>query len=103
MEFDIISQKAGALGEKIKPDFGNQGVGNEISSTNSRVMGMDDDVMAQGQSLLPNLPSFLADGGGGKLEYPIDVSGNPAYAATVRFQVLGYTTATPGKTQKKTY
>ena len=101
MEFDIISQKAGALGEKIKPDFGNQGVGNEISSTNSRVMGMDDDVMAQGQSLLPNLPSFLADGGGGKLEYPIDVSGNPAYAATVRFQVLEYTTATPGKTQKK--
>jgi hypothetical protein len=101
MEFDIISQKAGALGEKIKPDFGNPGVGNEISSTNSRVMGLDDDVMAQGQSLLPNLPSFLADGGGGKLEYPIDVSGNPAYAATVRFQILEYTTSTPGKTQKK--
>ena len=102
MEFDIIGQKAGALGEKINPNFGNPGVGNEVTnSTNNRSMGQDDDVAAQGQSILPNSASFLADGGGGKLEYPSDVSGNPAYTATVKFQVLEYTTSTPGKTQKK--
>jgi hypothetical protein len=100
MEFDIIGQKAGPLGEKVKRDVSDFAGGNPFKSVNSMSMGQDDDILAMGQTILPNLPSFLTDGGGGTLEYPSDVKGNPAYAATVKFQVLEYTTSSPGQSQK---
>ena len=51
-------------------------------------------------SFLNPSPLSRNEPGGSKLEYPIDVSGNPAYAATIKFQVLEYTAASPGKSQK---
>ena len=103
-ELSIISQKAGPLGEKknpLNPAFGDfAGGGNVTKSANNMSMGLEDDVT--GQSLLGKIPSPLApmDLGGSKLEYPADVSGNAAYVATVRFQVMEYTVATSGKSQK---
>lgn len=97
-ELSIINQKAGPLGEK---NFGNSGVGNEIKSVgNSNSMGLDDDIT--GQSLSGKLQSPLSRSAltASRLEYPIDVSGNPAYSATIKFQVLEYTTASPGQSQK---
>jgi hypothetical protein len=97
-ELSIINQKAGPLGEK---NFGNPGVGNEIKSVgNSNSMGLDDDIT--GQSLSGKLQSPLSRSAltASRLEYPIDVSGNPAYSATIKFQVLEYTTASPGQSQK---
>jgi len=97
-ELSIINQKAGPLGEK---NFGNSGVGNEIKSVgNSNSMGLDDDIT--GQSLSGKLQSPLSRNAltASRLEYPIDVSGNPAYSATIKFQVLEYTTASPGQSQK---
>ena len=99
-ELDIISQKAGPLGEKSQ-DFSDFAGGNPFKSVNnSSVIGIEDDIV--GQSLTGKIPSPLnpTEIGASKLEYPIDVSGNPAYAATVRFQVLEYTTSSPGKSQK---
>ena len=66
-------------------------------------MGLDDDIT--GQSLSGKLQSPLSRSAltASRLEYPIDVSGNPAYSATIKFQVLEYTTASPGQSQKKSY
>ena len=101
-ELDIISQKAGPLGETVRKDFSDFAGGNSFTKSvkNSGAMGLDDDIT--GQSLLGKIPSPLSSNevGGSKLEYPIDVSGNPAYAATIKFQVLEYTVASPGKSQK---
>jgi len=101
-ELDIINQKAGPLGEKVKKDFSDFAGGNPFtkSVSNPGAMGLDDDIT--GQSLLGKIPSPLSSSepGGSKLEYPIDVSGNPAYAATIKFQILEYTTASPGQSQK---
>ena len=97
-ELSIINQKAGPLGEK---NFGNPGAGNEIKSVgNSNSLGLDDDIT--GQSLSGKLQSPLSRSAltASRLEYPIDVSGNPAYSATIKFQVLEYTTASPGQSQK---
>ena len=101
-ELDIISQKAGPLGETVRKDASNFAGGNPFtkSVSNPGTMGLDDDIT--GQSLLGRIPSPLSpsEPGGSKLEYPIDVSGNPAYAATIKFQILEYTTASPGQSQK---
>ena len=101
-ELDIINQKAGPLGEKVRKDFSDFAGGNPFtkSVSNPGAMGLDDDIT--GQSLLGRIPSPLSrnEPDGSKLEYPIDVSGNPAYAATIKFQILEYTTASPGQSQK---
>ena len=101
-ELSIINQKAGPLGETVKKDFSDFAGGNPFAKSvkNSSAMGLDDDIT--GQSLQGKIPSPLSpsDVGPSKLEYPVDVSGNPAYAATIKFQVLEYTTASPGKSQK---
>ena len=101
-ELDIINQKAGPLGEKVRKDVSDFAGGNPFtkSVSNSSAIGLDDDIT--GQSLLGKIPSPLSrsEADGSKLEYPIDVSGNPAYAATIKFQVLEYTTASPGQSQK---
>lgn len=102
-ELDIISQKSGPLGESIKnplnpafSDFASGGI-NKISSTNLD-LGLDDDLIAQ--TIIQNKLDFISGGGGSKLEYPIDVSGNPAYAATVKFQIMEYGMPNEGESQK---
>jgi len=102
-ELDIISQKSGPLGESIKnplnpafSDFASGGT-NKISSTNKN-LGLDDDLIAQ--TIIQNKLDFISGGGGSKLEYPIDVSGNPAYAATVKFQIFEYAMPNEGQSQK---
>jgi hypothetical protein len=102
-ELDIISQKSGPLGESIKnplnpafSDFASGGT-NKISSTNLN-LGLDDDLIAQ--TIIQNKLDFISGGGGSKLEYPIDVSGNPAYAATVKFQIFEYAMPNEGESQK---
>ena len=101
-ELDIINQKAGPLGEKVRKDVSDFAGGNPFTKSvkNSGAMGLDDDIT--GQSLLGKIPSPLSSSepDGSKLEYPIDVSGNPAYSATIKFQVMEYTAASPGKSQK---
>ena len=99
-ELSIISQKAGPLGEKSQ-DFSDFAGGNPFKSVNNtKVIGAEEDII--GQSLTGKIPSPLSpvEIGPSKLEYPIDVSGNPAYSATVKFQVVEYTTSSPGKSQK---
>ena len=90
-----IFDKAGPLGETLK---GGGGLKNPIKNF-SNIEGALDEFADAGQSLLGALfKNFGA--GGGTLEYPSDVSGNPAYAATVSFQTLEYTTPESGKSQK---
>ncbi len=90
-----IFDKAGPLGETLK---GGGGLKNPIKNF-SNVEGALDDFAEAGQSLLGALFSNFG-AGGSTLEYPSDVSGNPAYAATVSFQTLEYTTPESGKSQK---
>jgi len=90
-----ILDKAGPLGETLK---GGGGLKNPIKNF-SNVEGALEEFAEAGQSLLGAL--FQNFGvGGSTLEYPLDVSGNPAYAATVSFQTLEYTTPESGKSQK---
>lgn len=90
-----IFDKAGPLGETLK---GGGGLKNPIKNF-SNVEGALEEFAEAGQSLLGALfKNFGA--GGSTLEYPLDVSGNPAYAATVSFQTLEYTTPESGKSQK---
>jgi len=102
-ELDIISQKSGPLGESIKnplnpafSDFASGGI-NKVSSTNLD-LGLDADLVAQ--TIIQNKLDFISSGGGSKLEYPIDVSGNPAYAATVKFQIMEFAMPNEGESQK---
>ena len=101
-ELDIINQKAGPLGETVKKDFSDFAGGNPFAKSvkNASSMGLDDDIT--GQSLQGKIPNPLSSSevGPSRLEYPIDVSGNPAYAATIKFQVMEYTVASPGTSQK---
>lgn len=90
-----IFDKAGPLGETLK---GGGGLKNPVKNF-SNVEGALEEFAEAGQSLLDAL--FKNFGvGGSTLEYPLDVSGNPAYAATVSFQTLEYTTPESGKSQK---
>jgi len=90
-----IFDKAGPLGETLK---GGGGLKNPIKNF-SNIEGAFEEFAEAGQSLLGAL--FQNFGvGGNTLEYPLDVSGNPAYAATVSFQTLEYTTPESGKSQK---
>jgi len=90
-----IFDKAGPLGETLK---GGGGLKNPIKNF-SNIEGTFEEFAEAGQSLLGAL--FQNFGvGGNTLEYPLDVSGNPAYAATVSFQTLEYTTPESGKSQK---
>lgn len=100
-----IPDMIGPLGERIKnplnpvnSDFAGGGA-TKVNSTSSMNMGIDDDLVAQ--TLVNNKLNFMAAGGGSKLEYPLDVSGNPAYAATVKFQILEFTNPNEGESQKK--
>jgi len=90
-----IFDKAGPLGETLK---GGGGLQNPIKNF-SNVEGALEDFAEAGQSLLGALFSNFG-AGGSTLEYPSDVSGNPAYAATVTFQTLEYTSPESGKSQK---
>jgi len=100
-ELDIINQKAGPLGEKVKSlnpafsDFADGGI-NKINSTKFD-LGIDPELVAQ---TIINKFDFMSTGGGSKLEYPLDVSGNPAYAATVKFQIMEYAMPNEGESQK---
>ena len=75
---------------QCKKDFSDFAGGNPFAKSvkNSSAMGLDDDIT--GQSLQGKIPNPLSSSevGPSKLEYPIDVSGNPAYAATIKFQVM---------------
>ena len=90
-----IFDKAGPLGETLK---GGGGLKNPIKNF-SNLEGALDDFAEAGQSVLGALFSNFG-AGGSTLEFPSDVSGNPAYAATVSFQTLEYTTPESGKSQK---
>ena len=99
----ILSSKSGPLGEKIKnpldpaySDFSNGG-STKVNST-SFDLGLEADVIAQ--TFIQNKLDFMSAGGGSKLEYPLDVSGNPAYAATVKFQIMEYAMPNEGESQK---
>jgi len=99
----ILSSKSGPLGEKIKnpldpaySDFSNGG-STKVNSTNFD-LGLEADVIAQ--TFIQNKLDFMSSGGGSKLEYPLDVSGNPAYAATVKFQIMEYAMPNEGESQK---
>jgi hypothetical protein len=61
-------------------------------------LGLEADVIAQ--TFIQNKLDFMSSGGGSKLEYPLDVSGNPAYAATVKFQIMEYAMPNEGESQK---
>ena len=102
-ERDIISQKAGPLGEKLKnplnsafSDFA--GGGNTKVNSTKFDMGLEGDLAAQ--TMIQNKLDFMSSGGGSKLEYPLDVSGNPAYAATVKFQIMEYAMPNEGESGK---
>ena len=89
-----IPDMIGPLGERI------QSVGaTRVNSTNvSKTIGIEEDIITQG--IVGNKQSFIANGGGSKLEYPLDVTGNPAYAATVKFQIFEYAMPNEGDTAK---
>ena len=102
-ERDIISQKAGPLGEKLKnplnPAFSDfAGGGNTKVNSTSFDMGLEGDLGAQ--TLIQNKLEFQSSGGGSRLEYPLDVSGNPAYSATVKFQIMEYSMPNEGESGK---
>ena len=87
-----IFDRAGPLGEKLR------GQSNNIFKNLENAAPQLEDLAARGTSLLK---SILGLGGSGEtLNYPLDVEGNPAYAATVEFQVVEFTSAVPGKSQK---
>ena len=86
-----IPDMIGPLGERI------QSVGAaRVNSSNFN--GSEEDIITQG--IAGNKQSFIENGGGSKLEYPLDVNGNPAYAATVKFQIFEYAMPNEGDTAK---
>ena len=89
-----IFDKVGPLGEKIK----STGLKNPISSM-SNIEAEIDDFAQAGQNLLGSLFGALG-GGGSKLEYPLDVGGNPAYASTVTFTTMEYKSPFAGVSDK---
>ena len=88
-----IFDKAGPLGEKIR------GQSNDIFKNLENAAPQLEDLAARGTSLLKSIFG-LGGGSGESLNYPIDVEGNPAYSATVSFQVVEFRSAVPGKSQK---
>lgn len=87
-----IFDKVGPLGEKISPNA-------QSAFTNMQnAQGQLQDIAERGSSLLKSMFSF--GGGGETLSYPLDIEGNPAYAATVSFQIQEFRSASPGKSQK---
>ena len=87
-----IFDKVGPLGEKLAPNV-------QSSFTSMRnAQGQLEDLAQRGSSLLKSILSF--GGGGETISYPLDIEGNPAYAATVSFQIQEFTSSSPGKSQK---
>jgi hypothetical protein len=98
-----IFDKSGPLGEKIKnpldPAFSDFAGGGSTKINSTKFdLGLEADVIAQ--TFIQNKLDFMSSGGGSKLEYPLDVSGNPAYAATVKFQIMEYAMPNEGESQK---
>ena len=99
-----IPDMIGPLGERVKstnPAFSDfaDGGNTRVNSTNvNQIIGPEEDIVTQG--IAGNKQSFIANGGGSKLEYPLDVTGNPAYAATVKFQIFEYAMPNEGDTTK---
>ena len=87
-----IFDKVGPLGEKITPNA------QSAFKNLQNAQGQLEDLAQRGSSLLKSIFSF--GGGGEALNYPLDIEGNPAYAATVSFQVQEFRSANPGKSQK---
>ena len=87
-----IFDKVGPLGEKITPNA------QSAFKNMQNAQGQLEDLAQRGSSLLKSIFSF--GGGGETLNYPLDIEGNPAYAATVSFQVQEFRSANPGKSQK---
>ena len=87
-----IFDKVGPLGEKITPNA------QSAFKNMQNAQGQLEDLAQRGSSLLKSIFSF--GGGGETLNYPLDIEGNPAYAATVSFQVHEFRSANPGKSQK---
>ena len=88
-----IFDKAGPLGEKIR------GQSNDIFKNLENAAPQLEDLAARGTSLIKSIFG-LGGGSGESLNYPLDVEGNPAYNATVSFQVVEFRSAVPGKSQK---
>jgi len=88
-----IFDKAGPLGEKIR------GQSNDVFKNLENAAPQLEDLAARGTSLLKSIFG-LGGGSGESLNYPLDVEGNPAYNATVSFQVVEFRSAIPGKSQK---
>tara|TARA_Y100000114_G_scaffold99181_1_gene92372 strand:- start:948 stop:2180 length:1233 start_codon:yes stop_codon:yes gene_type:complete len=86
-----ILNKVGPLGEKVgRSLFGN--VGGAVKGISNIGGGIDGDLISQtlgGQET----------GSSAGLSYPLDVVGNPAYPATVRFKVMRY--GSPTETSQK--
>ena len=87
-----IFDKVGPLGEKITPNA------QSAFKNLQNAQGQLEDLAQRGSSILKSIFSF--GGGGETLNYPLDIEGNPAYAATVSFQVQEFRSANPGKSQK---
>ena len=87
-----IFDKVGPLGEKITPNA------QSAFKNMQNAQGQLEDLAQRGSSLLKSIFSF--GGGGEALNYPLDIEGNPAYAATVSFQIQEFRSANPGKSQK---
>ena len=85
-----IFDKAGPLGEKV--------LSNPSSVLNNftNARGQLEDLAQRGTSLIKSILGGGA-GGGGSLNFPLDVEGNPAYAATVSFEVREFVSAIRGK------
>lgn len=89
-----ILNKVGPLGEKVgRSLFGN--VGEAVRSFSNK--GGIGEALSAAQSLIET-------GGSDALTFPLDVVGNPAYPATVRFKVMRYGSPTdqPQKQMDKT-
>ncbi len=88
-----IFDKAGPLGEKVLSNP------STVLNNFQNARGQLEDLAQRGTSLIKSILGGGA-GGGGSLNFPLDVEGNPAYAATVSFEVREFVSAKPGKSQK---
>ena len=86
-----IFDKAGPLGEKIAGQSGS--VFKNLENAAPQLQ----DLAERGLSLIKSI--FSGDGGD-SLNYPLDIEGNPAYTASVSFQIMEFRSAKPGKSQK---
>ena len=86
-----IFDKAGPLGEKIAGQSGS------IFKNLENAAPQLQDLAERGLSLIKSI--FSGDGGD-SLNYPLDIEGNPAYTASVSFQIMEFRSAKPGKSQK---